>query len=152
MRNQLAAALTLWMTCFVTWVEAGPSGLPDSLEAQAAVLSATYPKIDGKRFPKAPADSAWVFRSANSAVGTVEVGFEGSDVVYMIFRRGNGGTNWKLNEIRLVHITYHEELLKETYSRFPETFSRYDHSIAAKIGAALITRKGFDQGLLLGGM
>ena len=70
----------------------------------------------------------------------------------MIFRRGLGGRSWGLPEIKSLHIAYHQELLKEDYDPFTGFFSRYNHSVASKISAALITRKDFDPSLLVIGM
>jgi hypothetical protein len=136
----------------MTSAQSASGGLPDSLEAPLAIVRSTYPKLDGRRFPKAPADSVWIFRAPSSSVGTVEVGFEGAEVVYMIFRRGLNGKSWTLREIKALHIAYHRELLKETYDPFNDYFSRYDHSVASKISAGLITRKDFDPAVLLVGM
>ena len=135
-----------------TFAQGRAAGPPDDLEGQLAVLRTTYPKTDGSRRPKAPADSAWVFRSPLSSIGTVEVGFEGSEVVYMIFRRGLGGRSWGNQEIHALHVNYHQELLKETYNPITQYFSRYNHSVASRISAAVITRKDFDPSVLLGGI
>lgn len=128
-----------------------PNPVPESLKPQFALIQNTYPKVEAKRFPKAPADSVWLFRSATAASGTVEVGFQGSEVVYMVFRRGTGGTGWKPAEIKATHMIYHRELLKETYDRYTDTFSKYNHSVAPQINAAVITRKDFEAKALMSG-
>ena len=117
--------------------------IPDGLKPSFALLQTNYPKVEAKRAPKAPADTVWMFRSVRMGEGTIEVGFQGNEVVYMIFRRGTGGAGWKLPEIHALHVTYHKELLKEEY--YPSsTFTRYNHSLAPQINAAVITRKDFD--------
>jgi hypothetical protein len=124
---------------------------PEVLKPQFALLKDGYPKVDTKKFPKAPADSVWLFRSLSSASGTVEVAFQDADVVYMIFRRGTGGIGWKPADIKALHLAYYKELLKETYDPGRDVFSRYNHAVASQINAATITRKDFDAKTLLSG-
>lgn len=125
--------------------------VPENLKTQFAIINNAYPKVEAKRFPKAPADSVWLFRSGTASSGTVEVGFKGDVVVYMVFRRGTGGTGWKVPEIKAIHMTYHQDLLKETYDPARDLFSKYNHSIAAPINAAVITKKDFDAKALMSG-
>ncbi|HEX8310751.1 MAG TPA: hypothetical protein VF614_05495, partial [Chthoniobacteraceae bacterium] len=71
MKHQTAATtaavlISLTSGAFAQGRVAGP---PDDLEAQLATLRSTYPKTDGQRIPKAPANTAWVFRSPSSAIG-----------------------------------------------------------------------------------
>jgi hypothetical protein len=124
--------------------------IPEKLKPQFAIIQRTYPKVEAKRAPKAPADTVWQFRADAAANGTVEVGFQGDDVVYMIFRRGAGGAGWKQPEIRALHEAYYKDLLKEKYVNY-DGGDRYRHSLAAPINAALITRKDFDEKSLLKG-
>ena len=118
--------------------------IPENLKPSFALLQTNYPKVEAKRAPKAPADTVWMFRSARMGEGTIEVGFQGTEVVYMIFRRGTGGAGWKLPEVHALHLGYYKELLKEEYDRVRDKFSKYDHSLAPQINAAVITRKDFD--------
>lgn len=117
--------------------------IPEGLKPAFALLQTNYPKVEAKRAAKAPADTVWMFRSTQLGAGTIEVGFQGNDVVYMIFRRGTGGAGWKLPEILALHMAYYKDLLKEEFSP-PRDFSKYNHSLAPQINAAVITRKDFD--------
>ena len=118
--------------------------IPEGLKPSFALLQTNYPKVEAKRAPKAPADTVWMFRSARMGEGTIEVAFQGNEVVYMIFRRGTGGAGWKLPEIHALHLGYYKDLLKEEYDQASNKFSRYNHSLAPQINAAVITRKDFD--------
>src|SRR5262245_9744125 len=89
--------------------------IPENLKAQFAIIQRNYPKVEMKRSPKPPADSVWQFRAEAAAVGTLDVGFQGNEVVYMIFRRGAGGAGWKQPEIRAMHEGYYRDLLNEKY-------------------------------------
>lgn len=82
------AIITLLILSSIAGVtqQPGASPFPETLKTQFAILNNAYPKVDAKKFPKAPADSVWLFRSLTSASGTVEVAFKGADVVYMVFR------------------------------------------------------------------
>jgi hypothetical protein len=118
---------------------AAAPAIPDGLKPAFALLQTSYPKVEAKRAAKAPADTVWLFRSTRMGEGTIEAGFQGNEVVYMIFRRGTGGAGWKLPEIRTLHWGYSKELLKEKYEG-----ERYNHSLAPQINAAVVTRKDFD--------
>lgn len=107
----------------------------------------TYPHVEAKRFVRAPADSAWQFRADSSSVGNVEVGFQGDQVVYMIFRRGVGGVSWKRDEISALHDLYCRSLLHERYRG-----ENYVSALAPPINAAIITRKDFDAKSLMSGL
>ena len=127
------------------------NGVPDDLKPPFAILNGAYPKVDAKKLPKAPTDSVWLFRSLSTASGTVEVGFQGADVVYMVFRRGSGGSAWTPQEIKSLHVAYYKTLLKE--KRVDDVGGdRYNHSVAPRINAALITRKDFDVRSLFSGL
>jgi len=142
--------------------------VPPQLEQAFSILKRSYPKVDAKKLPKAPADSVWLFRAQLGATGTVEVGFQNSDVVYMVFRRGVGAAGWTASEVKGLHHGYSTDLLKERYpgefyTRFPITDERShdlarlrygDGRIGNKGGAstpnnsAIIARKGFDLSVL----
>ncbi len=127
-----------------------PTVVPENLQPQFALIHTSYAKVDAAKRPKAPADSVWLFRSTDNATGTVEVGFQGAEVVYMIFRRGAGGASIKPEEIFRIHLGFHQKLLQETFS--PLTgFSRYKHAVTAQINAAVIARKDFEIKLLMTG-
>ena len=143
MKTLVALTLLLFTGAFASAQKPNVE-LPEALKAPAALITNTYPKVEAKKSPKAPADSVWIFRGTTTAVGTVEVGFQGAEVVYMIFRRGAGGTGWKLDEIARVHDSYHRQLLKEAYSPVFPHFTKYNHSVSSAIGAGVITRKDFD--------
>ena len=119
--------------------------VPKELAPAFVILTKLYPKVDQK-IPKpiAPANTAWTLRATVSSNGTVEIGFQGADVVYMVFRRGVGGASWKTQEISALYAEYfREKLLNPT--------SRYTPSIISQINAASITREDFDKALLLSG-
>ena len=113
--------------------------IPEGLKPSFALLQTNYPKVEAKRAPKAPADTVWMFRSTRMGEGTIEVGFQGNEVVYMVFRRGTGGAGWKMPEMEALHRGYTKELLKEKYFR-----ERYKHSVLPQINAGVITREDFD--------
>src|SRR6478736_2643781 len=83
--------------------------IPEGLKPAFALLQTNYPKVEAKRAAKAPADTVWMFRSTRMGEGTIEVGFQGNEVVYMIFRRGTGGAGWKLPEIHALHLSYYKD-------------------------------------------
>jgi hypothetical protein len=147
MKIRLALALLLF-TCAIAGAQIQNAVLPDNLKAAGAILTPLYPKIELKKSPKAPADAVYLFRAATAAAGTVEVGFEKDEVVYMVFRRGTGGVGWKLEQIAQVHDVYHKNLLKEAYNPVYPSFTKYNHSIASAISGAVITRKNFDPKVL----
>jgi hypothetical protein len=120
---------------------------PAALQKQFAILTRTYPHISAKRFVRAPADSAWLLFADSTAVGTLEVAFQGDEVVYMIFRRGVGGVSWKQREINALHDTYCKSLLHEQHCG-----QLYTSALASQINAAIITRNDFDAKSLLSGM
>lgn len=126
------------------WAQAPAPKVPAELQPSFDVLKGSYPKVEARRMPKTPADTVWMFRAETYASGTVEVGFQKDEVVYMIFRRGTGGTSWKLPEIHALHVQYHRDLLKEEYDSTRNYFSKYNHSLAPQINGALITLKSFD--------
>jgi hypothetical protein len=147
MKLRTAAATVLLAT--VTAAFAQQPGGPPADPAQAklreafAILSRNYPKTEGRRIPKAPADAVWTFRGAD---GTAEVGFQAGEIVYMIFRRGLGGGAWKHEEIAALYRRFYTELLKEK-----ELDERYTPTVAKQINAGLIVRKDFDSRVLLTG-
>jgi hypothetical protein len=120
---------------------------PATLEKPFAILTRTYPHFEAKRFIRPPADSAWQFRADSSSVGSVEVGFQGDQVVYMVFRRGVGGVSWKQHEIDGLHDLYCKDLLHE-----PRCGRLYTSALAPPINAAIITRKDFDAKSLTSGL
>jgi|GEM_PF-4583507 len=120
---------------------------PSALEKSFAILKQTYPHINAKRFVRAPADSAWLLFADSTVVGTLEVAFQGDEVVYMIFRRGVGGVSWKQHEIDALHDVYCKNLLHEQHCG-----QLYTSTLAPQINAAIITRKDFDAKSLLSGM
>jgi hypothetical protein len=120
---------------------------PPTLQQPFAILTRTYPHVEAKRFVRAPADSAWQFRADSSSVGSVEIGFQGDQVVYMVFRRGVGGVSWKREEINALHDLYWKDLLHEKYCG-----ERYVSALAPPINAATITRKDFDAKSLMSGL
>jgi hypothetical protein len=111
------------------------------------LLKRTYPHVTAKRYARAPADSAWLLYADSTEVGTLEVAFQGDEVVYMLFRRGVGGVSWKQWEINKLHDAYHENLLHED-----RPGEKYDSSLLPQINAAAITRKDFDAKALISGM
>jgi hypothetical protein len=121
------------------------SGIPPHLEKPFAVLMRSYPKVDAKKFPLSPADSVWIFRASVGGSGTVEVGFQQADVVYMLFRRGVGGRSWTGEEISQLKASY-PELLQDKGQGF-----LYRPTVLGQINAAAITRSDFDQKRLLSG-
>ena len=152
MKTPIAAATLLFLSNIAGMSQKPvPAPIPENLKPQFAIINNAYPNADAKKFPKAPADSVWVFRSFSASAGTVEVAFQGADVVYMIFRRGTGGTGWKPAEIKALHLTYYKDFLKETYDPQRDLFSRYNHAVASQINGAIITRKDFDAKSLLTG-
>lgn len=143
--------------------QAKSPAIPESLKPAFEILSATYSKIDAKKTPKAPADSSWLLRSSTTGVGTVEVGFQGSEVVYMVFRRGPGGKDWTADDITAIQRSYtttllNERYLGEFYTRTPDPKARtYDlnrlrygdgriggKNVSTPNNAAFIARKDFD--------
>jgi hypothetical protein len=122
----------------------GTPAIPAQIEPAINLLKASYPKVEAKRNPKAPADSVWLLRAQAAAAGTVEVGFQGADIVYMVFRRGTGGVSFKRQEIDQIHRHYSKELLKEAYYK-----KSYDNTVLAQINAAVIVRNDFDARVLL---
>lgn len=128
------------------------SAIPENLKPAFDILQHSYPKNEAKRAPKAPAKQVWLFRSAQLGEGTVEVGFDDKEIVYMVFRRGTGGAGWKKEEIKSVHMGYHKDLLHETYDPNTDTFSRYNHAVTPQINGAVITRKDFDMKSLMSGI
>jgi hypothetical protein len=104
----------LLFTALITFVCGGRlvAQVPPALQKPFAILIRTYPHVEAKRFVRAPADSAWHFRADSSSIGSVEVGFQGDQVVYMVFRRGVGGVSWKRHEIDALHDLY----CKESYT------------------------------------
>jgi hypothetical protein len=149
-KSALVAATTVLCTLTSAFAQLGggaaapATAAPAQLEPAFAILKRTYPKVDAKKNPKAPADSVWLFRSATAAVGTAEVAFQGTEVVYMIFRRGTGGASFKRPEIAQLHELYSKDLLKEPY-----VGKLYNNGILTQINAAAITRKDFDAKALL---
>jgi hypothetical protein len=149
---------------------AAPSGtsIPAHLEEAFSILKRSYPKVDAKKFPKSPADTVWLFRAQAGSTGTVEVAFQNSDVVYMVFRRGVGAAGWTAEDVTALHRVFTKELLKEDhmgqhYTHFPNTDTRThnlnrlrfgDGRIGDKGGAnspnnsAIIARKDFDISVL----
>lgn len=121
--------------------------VPPALQKPFAILMRTYPHVEAKRFVRAPADSAWQFRADSSSIGSVEVGFQGDQVVYMVFRRGVGGVSWKRHEIDALHDLYCKELLHER-----DCGDIYVSALAPPINAAIITRKDFDLKSLMSGV
>jgi hypothetical protein len=120
------------------------SPIPENLKPKIAQLTVGYPRVDAQKFlRRPPADTVWLFRSNVVSAGSVEVGFQGDDVVYMLFRRGTGGKGWTLQEIHDLHLTYYKER---------DFFTRYNHSLAPQINAAVITRKDYDAKNLNTGM
>lgn len=104
-----------------------------------AILKRTYRYQNPKWFVRPPADSAWIFSAFNGSVGTVEVGFQGDEIIYMVFRRGVGGLGWKQRDIDSLHSLYCKDLLRErkcgvTYRSF----------VVPQINAAVIVRSDFD--------
>jgi hypothetical protein len=125
---------------------AGPS-IPANLEEAFSILKRRYPKVDAKKYPKAPADSVWLFRAPAGTAGTVEVAFQNSDIVYMVFRRGVGAAGWTAGEVTALHRTYSKGLLKEThlgehYVRFPTTDGRTHDLNRLRYGDGRIGDKG----------
>lgn len=123
------------------------SPFPNDLKATFGVLNGIYPKLDGKKRTRSPADSAWLLRSNNGGIGTLEVGFQGADIVYMIFRRGVGGTPWNRDEIEGMHRLYSNALLKEDW-----VGKLFSHAVGVPNSAAYIYRKDFDVSSLMGGL
>jgi hypothetical protein len=150
----------------------GEISVPAELEGAFSILKRSYPKVDAKKHPQSPADSVWLFRAAAGSAGTVEVGFQNSEVVYMIFRRGIGAAGWMAREVEALHRRYSQELFKEgrfgeNYAHFPTVDGsthnlmrlRYgDGRIGNKGGAstpnnsAIIARKDFDISVLKAGL
>jgi len=146
--------------------------IPDQLKPAFEILKATYPKVDAQKSSKPPADSAWLFRSATGGTGTVEVGFQGANVVYMVFRKGVGGKGWSPDEISAIHRQYTSNLLKEEifgqlYRRMPEAELvtqdvyrlRYGNrrigekrEVSTQNNAAFIARRDFDTAALTSGL
>jgi hypothetical protein len=144
------------------------TSIPAQLEGAFSILKRSYPKVDARKVPKAPANTVWLFRSTAGSTGTVEVAFQDSAVVYMVFRRGVGAAGWTSSEVTALHRAYSKELLNEkyvgeTYTRFPTTDTRThdlnrlrygDGRIGNKGGAstpnntAIIARKDFDISVL----
>jgi len=120
---------------------------PPVLEKPFAILTRTSPHFEAKRFIHPPADSAWQFRADSSSVGTLEVGFQADQVVYMVFRRGVGGVSWKQHDIDALHDIYCKELLHE-----PRCGNFYASFLASQINAAIIARRDFDPKPLLSGL
>ena len=147
MKRPIATATLLILSSFASLSQKPvPAPIPELLKPQFAVLNNAYPNVDAKKFPKAPADSIWLFRSFSVASGTVEVAFQGAEVVYMVFRRGTGGSAWKIQEVQALHRTYSKTLLNEV------SVGRYNHSLATQINAAIISRRDFDAKSLASGM
>ena len=121
--------------------------IPDYLKTPFAILMRTYPHVDAIKSHHPPADSAWLFRATSAVVGTVEVGFQENQVVYMIFRRGVGGTNWTRYEIYALHRFYSKSLLMEEYLG-----EKYTSATASQINAAIIIRNDFNAKILLHGL
>jgi len=142
------ASLLVFFTAFAICFNRLSAQVPPILEKPFSILKRTYPHVVAKRFVRAPADSAWLFRADSSSVGSVEVAFQGDRVVYMIFRRGVGGVSWKQHEINGLHDIYCEELLHDV----PYCGKLYTSSLASQINGAIITRKDFDPKSLLSGM
>src|SRR4029077_19474390 len=92
-----------------------------------ALLARTYPHVTAKRYVRPPADSAWLLYADSTEVGTLEVAFQGDEVVYMIFRRGVGGVSWKEWEINKLHDVYTETLLHEEHRG-----QKYDSSLLSQ--------------------
>jgi TonB family protein len=112
---------------------------PNRLAQEFAILTRTYHDRNPKWFVRPPADSAWIFSAFNSSVGTVEVGFQGDNIVYMVFRRGVGGLGWKQRDIDSIHDFYCRELLQER-----ECGDTYRSFVVPQINAAVIVRRDFD--------
>jgi hypothetical protein len=138
----LFSALMSFACCNCLFAQGAPA-----LKQPFAILVRTYPHVEAKRFVRAPADSAWQFRADSSSVGSVEVGFQGDQIVYMIFRRGVGGVSWKQQEIDALHDLYCEDLLHERHCG-----EKYVSALAPPINAATITRKDFDSKSLMSGL
>lgn len=119
--------------------------VPPALQKQCSILTRTYPHVNAQRMVRSPADSAWLFFAGSGPVGTVEVGFQGDEVVYMVFRRGVGGVSWKRHEIDNLHDLYCKTLLRER-----DCGERYRATLAPQINAAIIARKDFDAKSLSG--
>lgn len=120
---------------------------PSRLTEAFAILNRAYPSSNPRWFVRPPADVAWIFSAFNGSVGTVEVGFQQGEVVYMIFRRGVGGLGWKRPDIDALHNLYCKDLLRER--KCGET---YISMVAPQISAAIIVRKDFDTKALLSGL
>lgn len=112
---------------------------PNRLAETFAIIMRTYPNANPRWFVHPPADKAWIFSAFNPSVGTVEVGFQGDQILYMIFRRGVGGFGWKPQEIAALHNGCCKELLKEH-----ECGDAYTSRVVPQINAAIITRRDFD--------
>ena len=148
MNMKLTSAILLLtsVTCFAQQpATLDPANtVPKEIEPAVAIISTVYSKIDTKKpVVKTPADKAWVFRAPGSPLGSLEVGFQGSEVVYMVFRQGVGGTKWTEPQLRVM--ASHYEALK-LISR-----NNYIASLAPSINGAIIYRKGFNQAVLLTG-
>src|SRR5438045_2034704 len=81
------AILSVGISCII---QAQP---PPAAAKPLEILKRTYPHVTAKRYVRAPADSAWLLYADSTEVGTLEVAFQGDEVVNMIFRRGVGGVN-----------------------------------------------------------
>ena len=148
MKTTIVTLTLLIISCFTGFTQQPVADtIPEILKPQFAILSKSYPKFE-KKHPTAPADSLWVFRSPWGSTNSVEVAFQGAEVVYMIFRKGMNGSRWNRKEIFDLHFFLYKDLLKEDFD--PRTgFSRYNSSVATQNDAAVISRKDIDAKPLL---
>jgi hypothetical protein len=124
------------------------SEAPENLKASFQTIQGRFPKLDSKKSPKAPADSAWVFRGAGSE--SVEVGFQGKEILYMILRSGIGSAAWTPQSTRAFYEFYAHSLLHE-----PKDHSkprRYKAECMKATGRGVIVRKDLDAKVIGAGL
>ncbi len=118
--------------------------VPENLKPAVAIIAESFPTYEAKKFPKAPADTGYIFRND---LGTVDAGFQDGKVVYLIFKVGVGQPGMNAAKARTLHETYHKRLLHESWPG-----QKYRSAMVAAINAVVIVRNDVDPNALTHGM
>jgi hypothetical protein len=120
------------------------ANLPENLKKPIELIAKGFPSFDAKKFPKAPATAAYIFRGE---LGTVDVGFQDGSVVYMVFKVGVGQPGLAQAKAYELHEHYSRELLGEGYRG-----EKYQAGMVKAINAVIISRSDMDVRALTQGL
>jgi hypothetical protein len=118
--------------------------VPENLKKPIATIAEGFPKYEVTKFPKEPADAAFLFRNDS---GTVAVGFKEGKVVYMVFKVGVGQAGLNAAKARSLHEQYSKKLLHEEW-----VGQNYRAAMVGSINAVVIALKDMDVSVLTHGM